>query len=188
MSIMDKKQGFTLLELLIVMALLAIVLAFAVPAYQSTVSSNAVMSESNNLYGDILSARNEALKRGQVVLVCPSSDGANCNTVAPASTNWAGGWIVLQAVNNSCADTSGTVLRRQQAFGSGDSAVYSNSAYPSLCFNRMGYAPSSNVGMLTFNTPANQASSRRCVALAAVGHPQVLASGQTDSTGQYTCP
>ncbi|MEN6078946.1 GspH/FimT family pseudopilin [Chromobacterium piscinae] len=184
---MDKQQAFTLPELLIVMAMLAIVLAFAVPAYQSAVSANAVMSESNNLYGDILSARNEALKRGQTVLVCPSADGANCNASSPGNTNWAGGWIVLQAAGGNCTDTSGAVLRRQQAFSSGDSASSNNSAYPYLCFNRMGYAPSSNDGMVTFNTPGNQASSRRCVALAAVGHPQVMTNGQTDSTGQYTC-
>lgn len=171
-----------------VMALLAIVLAFAVPAYQSTVAANAVMSESNSLYGDVLLARNEALKRGQTVLVCPSADGSSCNAGSPANLNWAGGWIALQAVNGNCTDTSGTVLRRQQALTSGDSAAYSNSASPYLCFNRMGYAPSGYVGMVTFNAPGNPASSRRCVAIAAVGHPQVLISGQSDNTGQYTCP
>lgn len=184
---MDEERGFTLLELLIVMALLGLVLAFAVPAYQRTVATNALLSESGNLYGDVLFARNEAIKRGQVVLVCPSSNGTSCNG-SGSNTNWATGWIVLVAANNSCGDSGGTVLRLQKAFASGDSAVYSNGANPALCFNRMGYAPTANVGMLTFNTADNAAANRRCLALAAVGHPQMLGSGQTDATGQFTCP
>ncbi|WP_158300631.1 GspH/FimT family pseudopilin [Chromobacterium sp. ATCC 53434] len=184
---MDEERGFTLLELLIVMALLGLVLAFAVPAYQRTVATNALLSESGNLYGDVLFARSEAIKRGQVVLVCPSSNGASCNG-SGGNTNWATGWIVLAAANNSCGDTGGTVLRLQKAFSSGDSATYSNGTNPALCFNRMGYAPAANVGMLTFNTADNLAANRRCLALAAAGHPQLLSSGQTDATGQFSCP
>ena len=187
-SPMHPDNGFTLLELLVVMALLAVVLALAVPAYQSTIAVNAILSESNNLYGDILFARNEAIKRGQVVLLCPSSNGGSCNAASAGGANWATGWLVLVAATGSCADSTGTLLRQQKAFTSGDSASYSNSAYPALCFNRMGYAPSANVGMVTFNTSSGLAADRRCVALAAVGHPQILSSGQTDTTGQYACP
>ncbi|OHX18976.1 GspH/FimT family pseudopilin [Chromobacterium sphagni] len=187
-SVTDHQNGFTLLELLIVMALLAVVLALAVPAYQSTIATNSILSESNNLYGDILFIRNEAIKRGQVVLLCPSSNGNSCNTSVSNNTNWATGWLALVAANNSCGDSTGTILRQQKAFTSGDSASYSNAGNTTLCFNRMGYVPSGNVGMVSFNTPGNIAANRRCVVLAAVGHPQILSSGQTDTTGQYSCP
>ncbi|UTH74329.1 GspH/FimT family protein [Chromobacterium sp. IIBBL 290-4] len=184
---MDRTQGFTLMELLIVMALLAVVLALAVPSYRNTIAANNILSESNNLLGDLLLARNEAIKRGQVMLVCASSNGTGCNGASTA-TNFASGWVVMLAANNSCGDTTGTVLRRQAGFSSGDSASYGNTSNTSFCFNRLGYAPSANTGMVTFNTSSSLQASRRCLALGAVGHPQILSSGQTDASGLFSCP
>ncbi|MDE1711264.1 GspH/FimT family pseudopilin [Chromobacterium amazonense] len=188
---MRHQNGFTLLELMMVIAILAITLAFAVPAYQSTIAAESIQAESNNLYGDILYARNEALRQGQYVLVCQSTDNQTCDA-SGGSANWAVGWIVTTGA--SCANGSnGTVLRKQKAFSSKDTANYTNLASPPVagttpfCFNRMGYAASANTGKVVIRSTSNTSATPYCVIVEASGHPLSLRGGQTSPSGM-TCP
>ncbi len=178
---LQKTQGFSLIELITTMAIAGIFMAIAIPSYQSIISSTGISAEVNDLYRDLEFARSEATKRGLNVAVCPSSNGSSCSTQA----SWASGWIVMVPSAGSCVNTTGTVLRIKQTFTSKDTAAYtpSQAGQTSLCFNRMGFVPTSNLGMFTFNTtPANN-STKRCLAVSAVGHVQILQQGQTDVAG-----
>jgi type IV fimbrial biogenesis protein FimT len=95
-------KGFTLVEMLIVVAIMAILLALAVPSFNSTVRDNRVLSATNSLAASVAQARSEAVKRGRMVSICPSS-GAYTNCVG---TNWATGWIIY--LENSSVTTGGT--------------------------------------------------------------------------------
>src|SRR5450755_2996973 len=87
-------RGFTLLELLTVMTVAAILIAVAVPSYRYVTSANRIAAEVNGLLGDMQYARAEAIKEGQTVTVCVSSNNTSCS----AATTWHSGWIVFSDV------------------------------------------------------------------------------------------
>ena len=86
-------QGFTLIELMIVVVLLGFILAFAIPAIQEFINRGRITGVSSDLTVDLANARMEAIRRGITISVCASVDKATCDT--SAQTDWAKGWIVF---------------------------------------------------------------------------------------------
>ncbi|MFT5709774.1 MAG: type IV fimbrial biogenesis protein FimT [Halioglobus sp.] len=85
--------GFTLIELMAVLAVLAITLSLAVPGMQRTVSNTRLRAEANRLLSALNLARSEAIGRNGLVSVCPSSFASD--GVARCSRSYADGWIVF---------------------------------------------------------------------------------------------
>ena len=83
------QSGFTLMELLLGFAVLAILTTLALPAFTQFIANNRLAAESNELVASFQYARSEALKRGLPVQICSSEDGAGCNG------NWNQGWIAM---------------------------------------------------------------------------------------------
>lgn len=82
-------RGFTLIELMIVVAVVAVLAVVAVPGLREFVQNNRLAAQSNEFLTSLALARSEALKRGQPVSVCHSADGASCGG------SWGDGWIVF---------------------------------------------------------------------------------------------
>ncbi len=106
-----KSHGFTLVELMITVALSAIVLSFAVPSMSYLIRSNSVIAVNNNLVGDIRYARSEAIKRNAAVTVCVANN--NFNNCVLDSNNWSGGWVVVveSVARNGNLEAGETILR-----------------------------------------------------------------------------
>jgi len=83
-------RGFTLVELLVTIAVVAILAAIALPSFTSMIQRNGVNSAGNRLMADLGYARAEAATRGTYVSVCPSTNGTSCS----GSAAWESGWIV----------------------------------------------------------------------------------------------
>lgn len=96
-------RGFTLVELLVTMAVAAILLTVAVPNFQMFVLNSRMTTQANDLITAFNMARSEAVKRAASVTVCASSNGTTC------TGTWAQGWIVR--------DAAGTPIRAQEALG-----------------------------------------------------------------------
>nr|WP_196799746.1 GspH/FimT family pseudopilin [Thioalkalivibrio sulfidiphilus] len=94
---MNRNGGFTLVELMVTLAIAAIVLTIAVPSFWSIVQNNRASTQANELITALNLARSEAVKRGLPVSICPSSNQTAC---VASSTNWAVGWIVFVDLNN----------------------------------------------------------------------------------------
>jgi len=108
---MLKQQGFTLLELLITLAIVAILLGIGAPSFVSLIDNNRATLASNRMLSMLTYARSEAIKTQGRVAVC-SSDNATA-TVPACAANWSGSALVVfndaDADNNIGADTN--VLR-----------------------------------------------------------------------------
>ena len=85
-------QGVTLYELLMTLALVGIVAATGLPAFERTLAKNRQTIEINALFHALHLARKESIMRRKVVSLCPSLDGEQCT----ASTDWSGGWIMFE--------------------------------------------------------------------------------------------
>jgi len=90
---MRAQYGFTLIELMVAIAILAIVIAIAAPSFNRTVQSNRAAVMSNELVGALQTTRSEALKRRTNVTLCRrNADGSACET----GTDWSAGWLLIQ--------------------------------------------------------------------------------------------
>ncbi len=102
---MTKHHGFSLLELMMTLAIAVIMLTMAVPSYVSFTKNTKVTSQINTLAASINLARGEAGKRGMRVVFCNSSDptaaSPSCSNTAQA--DWSTGWLIY-AVNGLDAE------------------------------------------------------------------------------------
>lgn len=99
--------GFTLVELMIAIVVLAILLALAVPNFNDATLSARLNGFANSLVAATQVARSEAIKRNATITLCTSADGATC----AASGGWEQGWIVVN-------EATATVIQSQQALPS----------------------------------------------------------------------
>ncbi|MEX2496946.1 MAG: GspH/FimT family pseudopilin [Woeseia sp.] len=89
-------RGFTLLELMVTVAIAAIILSFGVPGFVSFVQNNRAATHTNDLVTALNLGRSEATRRGSPVLLCSSTDGTTCS----GSGDWSTGWVVRSAGGN----------------------------------------------------------------------------------------
>lgn len=78
-----RPQGFTLVELMITVAVLAIVVTLAAPSFSDLINRNRLTASANEIVGALQTARMEAVRRNTSVVLCPSTDGASCS-----GTDW----------------------------------------------------------------------------------------------------
>lgn len=94
------QSGFTLIELMVTLAVAAVVLTLGVPSFQQTIQNNRLVTQANNLIAALNMARSEAIKRGTNVTLCKrNSAGTACNNAG----NWEGGWLLFTDLNGNGA-------------------------------------------------------------------------------------
>lgn len=90
---LQNQKGFTLVELMVTIAVLAIVTSIAIPAFNSTILNNRVSGTTQNIQATLAMARSEAVKRNKSVMVCRAN--SNQDACASNGTNWSSGWLVI---------------------------------------------------------------------------------------------
>lgn len=116
----QKTRGFTLIELMTTIAILAVIAALAIPSFNTIIKNNRLTAAANEVVSAIASARGEAIKRKTNV------------TMGPKGSGWADGIIVKDATGD---------LFEGDSFPQGISASGDNSV---ITFNANGYTSSAS--------------------------------------------
>ena len=97
-------NGFTLIELMVTISLVATVMALAAPSFAAFQRNSELTSTANTLLSSLSAARSEAMKRGRNTYVVPSADCTSWGS------DWTEGWVVFVDVNGSQSLDSADVV------------------------------------------------------------------------------
>ncbi|HEX5539767.1 MAG TPA: GspH/FimT family protein [Methylophilaceae bacterium] len=140
------QAGFTLIELMVSITIVAIIATIAVPSFTEFSASQRVKAAASNLFISILQARSEAIKRDATV------------TLSPIDGDWAKGWIMQNPafpdLNLARHDQSGRVTISGPA---------------SLSYRSSGRLADTSI--TGFSISADGTSSQRCVTVSLDGQP-----------------
>ena len=92
MSRLKDMRGFTLVELMITIAILAIVLSIAAPSFRDILLNNRINTAAQELQAAVQIARSEAVKLKQTVTVCAANDDFDA---CEKTTDWTQGWLLI---------------------------------------------------------------------------------------------
>ncbi|MGZ8258983.1 MAG: GspH/FimT family pseudopilin [Caldimonas sp.] len=163
-------RGFSLIEMLTTMSVLAIMLMIAAPGLASLTSANAVSAAQSELTSAMTLARSEALKRGVSVTIAATSP--------VRGAEFTSGWSIFVDTNgNGTLDDAEPVIRQQPAYQA-DVRLATDSGATSVAFNGRGYLATS--AMLTLTVCSSHATKSYQIRLEPVGLADIA---ETTTTG-----
>lgn len=145
--------GFTLVELLVTIAILAIVMAIAIPNINT--GRSLVMNQAREFNSSLNFARSEAVNQSRLVIMCPSDD-ATAESPSCDET-WHNGWVVFVDQDNDGAVDNDEILRRHVAL-EGAVTIAPTPAVTSISFDNQGFTD--DASDFLFCSDADKASGR----------------------------
>lgn len=163
-------SGWSLLEVLVGMAVLLATLQYGIPAFAAAVDSVRLDLANQAMVSSLQLARNSAVIRGQRVVLCKSPDALRCSQTG----GWEQGWIVFQDANgNAMLDEGEVVLHRERALPgqvrmSGNRPVESYVAYTPLGHTQL-TSGAFQAGTLTVCVASAEVASGRQIVISSSG-------------------
>jgi type IV fimbrial biogenesis protein FimT len=178
-SPLRKPAGFTLMELMVTIAVAGVLVAIATPNLRTFMQNNRLSSAANDMLRSFQIARSEAIKRQQNVVVCASARPTDAN---PACSYGAfSGWIVFQDSNsNWSVDPGEPILEQHELLDTSITVKVDNDgieSYGSTGFANKGGARTATQNILLCDIRGNQVtggiSAERAVLVADTGRVHV---------------
>lgn len=142
-------RGFTLLEAIVVVAIIGILAAEGVPAMGRMIKDQRVRNATQDFYASLAFARSESIKRGTDVIINPAT-----------STNWGAGWTVV--------DNGGATLKIQNAI-TGVAATGPGG----LTYKRDGRLSDTTAQMFVLTSSTDATITARCIRIDPSGRPNI---------------
>lgn len=92
---MKKNSGFTLIEVVITLALAALLVTLSLPSFRGMIQNNRATTQANDMLSALNLARSEAVKRGTPVSICARTDPPTSPESCSGAADWATGWLVF---------------------------------------------------------------------------------------------
>ena len=146
-SAKDKEKGFSLLELMVVVALAAILLGFAVPSFQGLLSRNHLTATTNTLVFSFQTARSEAIKRALPAGGCTSANSLDANASCSPGSGYVSGWIAYVDTNgNGGRDIDEEIVMAVEDRGAGFTITPENPFQNQVYFDESGGSTNPSTG------------------------------------------
>jgi type IV fimbrial biogenesis protein FimT len=175
MTLRSSNGGFTLIELMVVVVIVAVLLAVAGPAFYDNVVRNNVRTQASKIVSTLALARSKAVERNHPVTICASTDSTSATETEPTcGGTWMDGWIVFLDLDEDGTPDSGEVLRRFDGPPSGytiENAISPLSYYPD------GTASSATSAPIYLCPPDKDDLKVWSIEIEATGRPQMSAPG-----------
>ncbi len=137
-----RTPGFTLIEAMIVLAVMATLLAIGLPSYQNFIQGQRVNTAMHLLAAHMASARMTAISHRAPTVVCPSNGAGGCRT----DGDWTQGWLMfLDKDGNRRPDLPTDILRDERAPIHGSLRIVSSAGRSQLRYQPTGYSYGSNI-------------------------------------------
>ncbi len=186
-----KQRGFSIVELMIVIAVAGLLLATAAPSFISTMRENRIVSQTNEVLGALALARSEGAKRSSVTItLCPSVTGTACAD----TVSWENGWIIMVDVDaDATLDVSDgdTIIKYFQPL-SGDNTLRTVGFDSAKSFQISSLGAPSSAGSFVVCDSRGNAFAKAVVILVS-GQTRIAVDEDSDGivnipTGNVSCP
>ena len=173
---MQKQAGFSIIELMIVIAIASVLAALSLPALQDWNRNAHRTAAVTTFLSSLHLARSEAVKRNTRVAICPSDDAAAADAKCSGEKDFAGGWIVFVDVDNDLdhgADADEEVMSAVTAINTAFTVISSNGE-TGLYFRPNGrMVTSSGKDLADFNVCDDRGADQgRVISITNSGRPQ----------------
>lgn len=166
---MANKRGYTLIELMITVALIAIVLTLAVPEFRTLLQNNRSITTASNLKASMQHARSEALKRGTFVSLCPQA-----RNFTACGSDWTQGWIVFTNPDENTSFSGSEVLIRTYPATDTSMNFSFNQSSTLITFRPNGMAATVSSGQqITVDATGCVGPARRVISVSATGRVDI---------------
>ena len=179
---MEKSRGFTLIEVMITISIVAILVSLAAPSFKSLIQSSAMTSTVNSFLSDLRFARSEAIRRGGGVVMCrsdnPEDPTPTCGT--GSTVGWESGWIIFHDLDGDAAKGSTEPLLRGQGRITAVNTISEAGAATKFQFTATGQLKLSSMTSIQFGSnPPFANTAQRVVCVSVGGRGRISGDGTT---------
>ncbi|MDM0115277.1 GspH/FimT family pseudopilin [Variovorax sp. J22R133] len=174
-------MGFTIIELMVVVAMLAVLIAIAAPSFGALMSNSRVSNLGNEFVLGVGYARGQAITRNKCVTICAADDiSAATPACVVTSGEWNAGWIIFSnpKCDSDATDSTAELLKAYVGDPNGPSLTGTNTPR-TILFDSRGRATLAAAVSLRVSPPGESATKMICV--------DMLGRARIGNAGSISC-
>jgi len=131
------QKGFTLIELIVTLAVAAIVLSVGVPSFRGVIMDNRLVSQSNQFVTSVKMARSAAVRFQRPATVCSSANFDAAVPTCSADNDWSDGWIVWVDKDRDAATDANEIISVYEPLN--NSSTFTSTGLGAFTYNARGF-------------------------------------------------
>ena len=164
-----REKGFTLLELLVVLAIGSILLSVGVPSFRDVIMDNRMSDQANAFVVSVNAARSSAVRFQREATICPTAGFDDAVPSCDAGADWTDGWIVWVDKNRDAATSANEIVSVQEPLD--DTLTITTLTAESITYDARGFSVAGGDELLLCDNRAGEEG--RLIRINGVGRTKV---------------